>query len=360
MGLSEGAALIFISLLPRVTLNSFTLVLSQQAQLGWLYLLINGLVVLFMAFLLVYIHSKIKGDLFAVTSILLGKKAACLIMGILIVVFGGNAVLLIRQYAENTLITAMPGMDVRVSILVYTLSALAVTYFGASGITRCSIIFMPLMIISFLAVTLLLYPFYIPYQLLPWQGNGLAPCFVQGIKGAGYNAGFLALFLFAPSFQNIKTLRHSLFQGIVASVLLKAYMMVIFIMVFGVAVGSEKTMPFFELARLIYLGRFFQHLEAFFIVTWVILGALAIAINFFMVNYLLGRALDLPMIRPLMPCMAMLMCNLALLPEDINKTVQLDTKFILMNDLAIFVIPILLLAALWIKQRKGFEWGKSA
>lgn len=115
-------------------------------------------------------------------------------------------------------------------------------------------------------------------------------------------------------------------------------------------------MPFFEMARLIYLGRFFQHIEAMFILSWVILGALAIAIHFFVVSYLLGRLLNLPVIRPIMPCLAMIMSSLAMIPDNLNRAVQLDKQLIVFNDAAIYGIPLLLLIGFWLKQRKGKAW----
>jgi spore germination protein KB len=359
MGVAEGSAMVFILLLPRVTMNSFTMAIAKFGQLSWLYILINGLDVLAIAGMLLYVYSKEKGDIYAITTSLFGKKIACLVMLVLTLVFFFNAILLARQYAENTIITALPEMDLSLSLLLYTIGGLFTGYLGISGVTRCSVIFMPFMIATLLCATLLLFPYYIPYQLLPWQGYGIAKCMVQGIMGAGYNVGFLTIFILAPAFQNTKTIRQSMIRGIASSVLLKGFVMVVFLMVFGVSVGSEKSMPFFELARLIYLNRFFQHIEALFIVAWVILGTLAIAINLFIATYLLGRMLNLPIIRPVMPCLTMLMTSLALLPENITQVVMLDNNLIYFDDIAVYVIPILLFIATLSKQMKGTLWEKS-
>lgn len=360
MGVTEGAALVFIAILPRLTLNSFTIVLAKHAQISWLYLFINGIAALLMAAVIVYLYSKVPGDLYVMSVTLLGKPLSWGIMLLFIVVFGANAVMLIRQYAENTLVTALPDLDLQLSVLIYVLTALITSYLGVSGITRCSVLFMPLMLLTFFGVSLLLYPFYIPYQLFPWQGNGLTDAVLDGMVGAGYNVGFLAVFVFATAYQNTATLARVFRRGITTGVLLKTYFMVVFILVFGVEVGSEKSMPFFEMARLIYLGRFFQHIEALFILSWVILGALAIAIHLFVISYLLGRLLNLPVIRPIMPCMAMLMSSLAMLPENLNQAVQLDKQLVVLNDAAIYGVPLVLLIGLWFKQRKGRAWaGKS-
>lgn len=359
MGVAEGTALVFILLLPRVTLNSFTMVIAQQGQISWLYILLDGLYMLPFAGMLFYIQSKLKGDIYTIATTLLGKKAAYLVMLALILVFLMSATSLARQYAEYTVIAALPDMNLTVALLLYTLVALFMGYLGFNGITRCSVIFMPPLIATLLGATLLLYPFYIPYQLLPWQGYGLAKCLVQSIKGVGYNVGFLAIFILAPAFQNSKTIRQSLIRGSASCILLKAFVMVVYLMVFGEAVGSEKIVPFFELIRLIYLNRFFQHIEALFIVAWVILGALAIAIYFFLAAYLVGRLFNLSIIRPVMPCLAMLMTSVALLPENVTQVVMLDNNLLYFDDIAVYGISIFLFIAALSKQMKGTLWEKS-
>lgn len=359
MGVAEGSALVFILLLPRLTLNAMSITLAQIGQSCWLFILINGLDVLIVAGILYYVHSKFKGDIYTMVTKLFGKKAAYLAMTVFILAFFANAVTLIRQYAEYTLITSLPELDLNLSILVYTLGGLFTGYLGISGVTRCSIIFRPLLIATFLGTALLLYPFYVPYYILPWQGYGLGNCMARGIVGGGYNMGFLAIFILAPAFQNKKTLRQSLMKGITSAVLLKAFAMFTYIMIFGVTVGSEKTMPFFESARLIYLNRFFQHIEALFIITWVILGTLVIAADLFIVAYLLGRVLNLPIIRPIMPCLALLAASLALVPKNITQAVMFDNQLIYFDDIAVYIIPLALGIAALSKQMKGNLWEKS-
>lgn len=360
MGVAEGSAIIFILLLPRVTMNSFTIAIAEFGQISWLYIVINGLDVLVMAGLLLYVHSKASGDVYSIATDLVGKKTAVVIMTVLTIAFFINATLLVRQYAEYTVVTSLPDLDLTVSVLVYALGGFFTGYLGISGVTRCSVIFMPLIIVTILGTILLLYPFYIPYQLLPWQGYGLVPCLVQGVvKGSGFNMGFLVPFILAPAFQNIRTIRRALLRGITSSVLLKVMVMIVFLMVFGVAVGSEKTMPFFEMTRLIYLNRFFQHIEALFIVVWVILGTLAIAINFFIAVYLLGRLLNLPSTRPVMLCLALLMVSLGLMPENITQVVTIDNYFLYFDNIAVYGIPVLLFIATLSKQMKGLRWGKN-
>lgn len=359
MGVAEGTALVFILLLPRVTLNSFTIVIAQQGQLAWLYVLLDGLYVLPLVAMLVYIHAKLKGDIYTITTALLGKKAAYFVMLLLILAFFSNATSLVRQYAEYTVVAALPDMHLTVALLIYTVGALFTAYLGINGVARCSVIFMPPLIVAILGAALLLYPFYIPYQLLPWQGYGLGNCLLQGFKGVGYNVGFFAIFILAPAFQNSKTIRQSLLRGIASCVVLKAFVMVVFLMVFGVAVGSEKIVPFFEMVRLIYLNRFFQHIDALFVVAWALLGTLAIAINLFLAAYLVGRLFNLPTIRPVMPCLAMLVASIALLPENVTQIIMFDMKLVYLDDIAAYVIPIILFIAVLSKQMKGALWEKS-
>jgi hypothetical protein len=121
-------------------------------------------------------------------------------------------------------------------------------------------------------------------------------------------------------------------------------------------VGVEKTLPFFEMSRLVYLSRYVQRIEALFIVIWVITGLLAIAINIFAALYLVARPLGLPSLRPLVPVMAMIVVNLAVIPHDIGAVVAADNSLVVVLSVGVYGGPLLLTAMAYLKGRRKKPW----
>jgi spore germination protein KB len=120
--------------------------------------------------------------------------------------------------------------------------------------------------------------------------------------------------------------------------------------IFGVAVGREKVLPFFELTRLIYLNRFLQRVETVFIVLWVIFGMAAIAIDLYITIYLLTRLFHLSSMRPLILPLAVVVSQLSMMPPDSATTIELYVKAdALISTPGLFAIPVILLLATLIK-----------
>lgn len=358
MGIAEGMSLVFIMLVPRIFLTAPANDIATAATAGWWVTIVAALPSVLTIIAWIYILQQIPGDFFSVAEKLLGRAGAWLVTIVFIVFFLLNAALMLRQFAENTLLTALPRIEFSFIVGWYAFVAALGALFGLEALARSTYLLLPISVFSLLLVLLLLVPNYDTYNLAPWQGYGLLPSLKRGMQQAGNNLGALILVMVAPAMQNIRTFKWASIFGIIGSIFVKALSGMVFIMVFGVAAASEKTLPFFEMARLVYLSRYFQRIESFFIILWVIAGLLGIAISLYMGSYLITRLLKLPALQPLIPLSAYLITQLAMMPPDIATTIRLD-ELVIVNffTTALFAITPLLLVATALKAKK--KGGKS-
>ena len=165
----------------------------------------------------------------------------------------------------------------------------------------------------------------------------------------------LAPALMVATFHDRKEWLTGSLLGLSISVIMKALTMVVFTLVFGTAVGQARILAFYELARMVYLGRFVQRVEALFIVFWIIIGLMAIALHIYVAVYLLGRLLDLPSLRPLFPIAIILAASLSAMPEDLSITMELEELAIrTLFNVGLYGIPLLLLVlSVWKGKRKA-------
>jgi spore germination protein KB len=356
MGVAEGIGLTFVVMLPRVFLSSPAVTIATVNNLAWSAPLLNWAAALAMFYLLAAVTARTKGGLYEVSEQLLGRAAAWVLAFFYAVLFLLDATSLLRQFAENTLLTALPAAEFRVIIFWYILFAAVLVYFGIEGLARASYLVMPFIVGGVVAVIMLLIPFYDIYRLLPWQGAGLGSAVQRGLELAGLNLGIMLLFVLAPSFQKPATMKTAAVFGGSISALLRSLVIFFFLIAFGVGEGMEKTLPFYEMSRLVYLSRYVQRIESLFIIIWVITGLLAIAINLFVALYLIARSLELPSIRPLVPVVAMIMVNMAVLPPDLSSVVAADSKLVLLFSAGVYGGPLLLVAAAYLKKRRKRPW----
>ncbi|EAX46626.1 Spore germination protein [Thermosinus carboxydivorans Nor1] len=354
MGIAEGLALAFVLTIPRIFLTAPANQIDIAAGLAWLMPLASGLGAFVGFCLLIFVLSRIPGsDLVGAAYHLLGRVGGLLVGLFYAGYFFLDAVLLLRQFAENTLLTALPFLEFRIAIGIYALVAGILAYIGVEGFARTTYLLLPFGIIPLLGVLTLLFPFYNIYHLLPWQGSGLGVVVPKALMDAGYNTGVLVLIILAKPLQNLRTVKAAALYGLGGSAALKALSTFSFTLVLGYTTGREKVLPFYEMARLVYLSRYVQRIEALFILLWVMYGMLAIAANLFIGLYLLVRLLGLPALRPLIPVATLVIAFLAMIPGDITDTINLDILFVqTYAAAAVYVVPGLLFAASWWQGRR--------
>ena len=353
MGTAEGLSLIFIMTIPHIFLSMPAITVEKAGCIAWATILMGSAVDLISLSLLALIFKKIPGDLVAMSEQLLGKAAAKIICFYYLIMFFSLAVFWIREFAENTLLTALPSINFHVAIIWYGLSAAVIIYAGIEAICRGTYLLLSFIVGGLTIVLIAVYPFYEVNDLFPWQGYGLDRFFLQSIVVIGGNAGAIAIAIFAPSFQTMRNLNMSAVFGLGISSVLKSLTIIVLIMVFGTKVTSEKTLPFFEIARLVYFSRYIQRIESLFIVLLVIVGMLAIAVSIFTCLYLIARLADLPTIRPLILAVTLIAMMIAILPPDLITVNILEIyMYSFYYTFGIILIPFSLFVAFLIKCRR--------
>ncbi|MDF2634409.1 MAG: Spore germination protein [Pelosinus sp.] len=352
LGVADGIALVFGIVMPRVFLSTISSLIEQNGPILWLAMVIYTLIPLMALYMMVYVHNGVSSDILMVCQQLIGRIGAWVVLLTYSFMFLSNASLVLRLYSEYTLLTALPRVEFQLVIIWYTVSAGIICYLGIEALTRTSYIVMPFSMAGIAIILLLLAPFYIFYNLTPWQGNGVMQAVYAGVKGAGYNVGVLSLIILAPAFQNARTIKKAAMYALSYAGILRVSFILVYTMVFGIASGAEKTMPLFELARLVYLNQYFQRIEALFIIVWVMFGLLAVAGSLYVGLYLIALLLKLPTLRPIVPLGAMLIANAAMMPPDIGYALQVDQKLITLFDVGIYVFPIILFVMTYWKRRR--------
>ncbi len=350
-GLFEAVSFVFIVTIPRIFLPALGPILDRGGQLAWLSLLLGGLFAGLVIYMLAYVFARVPGDLHAVCRQLFGRAGACLISLFYCFIFWANAVLLLIQYAENALITALPDMDFQVVVAFFAAFAAYICFLSLGGIVRAAGFFLWYLAGLFVLICVLLQPYYNVYELTPWQGHGVAKALLLGIEIGSINFGVIALMVMAPSFQSLRTVRAAAFYGLGLATALKVFHVISYIMVFGLTVSAEKMLPFYEMARMVYFGPNVQHVEALLILAWVVCGLLNIAASLYVAMYILARLLDLPALRPLLPLMMLLTVGLGLLFPAADNVAKAEAMVGKANIVGLYVIPALLFAVTMLKAR---------
>ena len=354
MGVAEGLSLAFMVSFATSFLSISAITVDIIKTAAWMQPLVTGGCSL--ALLLAYLAvAKRFGeqDLLAVAESLLGKPIAWLIGAYYCVMFFIEATLLLRQFAENTLLTATPDTDFSLVIFFFVSVTAISLFFSIEPVARTAYIVLPPLLVGISLVLMMLSPRYQLLQLTPWQGSGLENVLWHSLPLSGIFLGVWIIPLLGRSFQNTRTMRQTALYGLGLAMLCRCVMLTGFLLTFGVMTGREKVLPFFEMTKLVYTSRYLQRIESLFIMLWIMTGIIAIVIYLFVGLYLLARLWRLPSIKPLVIPAAILVAQAAMVPGDMTTVIKLHhTAISTVYNIGVFAIPALLVLTGLVKGRR--------
>ena len=170
LGIAEGIALVFGIVVARLFLSGMADGIREVGQLYWLSMILFTMIPLVVLFMMVYVHNSVSGDIVAVCQQLVGKVGAWLIVVAYIGMFFANSALILRQYAEYTLSTALPRADFQLVIVWYAVTIGIICYLGIEALCRAGYILLPFMLVGIIVVFVMVSPFYLVYNLTPLAG----------------------------------------------------------------------------------------------------------------------------------------------------------------------------------------------
>ncbi|NLI11780.1 MAG: endospore germination permease, partial [Peptococcaceae bacterium] len=260
--------------------------------------------------------------------------------------------LFIREFSEALIIAALPSTPLSVISSSYLIVGLLGAHLGIEALARTARLTY-IYIMGGMAVLLL--------ALIPqWNINDLFPLLGMGplnVFGLGtYSTAAVTEIIFAAvivqTFGGAENFGRIGSRSMLIGFIFLMALMATTVMTLGRNASSEATLPFYNLSRDIYLGRFFQRVEALFVIIWSIVGGLKIAMTLYGASVALARTLKLPDYRPLIWPLGLAVFVTSLLPPDLPLAIKLDMEFL--RPLALlpnYLIPPLILAAWWYKGR---------
>lgn len=358
-GPAEAIILLAISNIARMFLPYPRQLIKFGASAAWLTPL-GGLIVALAGFYLMYLVLKKNPGhtVIEITEQAFGPVVGTVFNLITIGFFIAVGALFAREFAEALIIAALPRVPVSLISLTYLGMGVLGAYLGIEALARTARLSYPYIFGGILLLLIALIPQWDTGGLYPVLGNG--PIQVFGL-GTLSTAGITEIIFAAVIIQSMGGIQQFRLVGY-RSMLLSfvALIAVLLVMTLTLHWGTmaENTLPFYNLSRNIYLGRFLQRVESIFVIIWSMVAFIKIAVTLYGASVALTRTLKLPDYRPLLWPIIVIMFMLSLLPPDLPTTVKLDTE--LLRPYALipnYLLPLLILAVYSLRRRGQREEG---
>lgn len=299
-------------------------IIKENFSAAWLVVLLGCLVAFIWYLPLGLLLKRFPGqDLVSMGEMVLGPLLGKLVTGLVVVYFFFSTALVLRQIAEAVIGTALPQVPLLVIIVVFTFIMSLTTYWGLESTARTASLLTPFLLIGGIGMFLLQSGNMKFDYLAPFWGPGLSKLAVHSFERSSILSEMVLLGFLAPMLPRKKTFSVGLYIIVISTVILTGAM-VIGQTIFPPAVAAENAYPFYEIARSIYFGRFFQRFEHIFVVVWLTITLLSLSVRFYFSTVGFARVFKMPYYQPLVIMMALAVLGVALIFPNFSTTIYLD------------------------------------
>lgn len=344
--MAEAVVLLTMSNMAKIFLSFPRSLVEVAGEAAWISSLAGLVLVLFQVVLFYTLLKNHPGkNIVDLTGEALGKIVGTAANVSYVLYFTAVGALFTRIYSEALLLTALPRTPISVVSTGYIAMALLGSYLGLEAMARSARITYPFVVAGISVLLLSLMPQWDATQLFPVLGNGPAGI-LEGAVAAGASTEILLSAVIVLSFHG-----PGMFGKITARAMLMGFayltlLEIVLILTILPITAQEYTLPFYELSRLIFLGRFIQRVESIFIIIWGFIGMIKVALTLYAAAVTLAGTFRLPDYQPLIWPLALIFFVSSLLPPDLPTTVEIESEYLRWAAWLITVIfPTLVLAA---------------
>ena len=199
------------------------------------------------------------------------------------------------EFVESAFLHKTPMIIVTGSI---ALTCAFAVHGGLEVIGRCSLIFLPIVVILYITIYLLLIPDLSIKNILPIMEHGLLPSVKGSLAPHAWLSQFSLMTFLLPFLSNEKAGMKWGMLSVVACVMTMVFINLGNLFLFGGIITTIQ-FPVFEAARYISVGSFFEHVESIVIAVWVLGGFVQLSAFFYMLVLGTSQWLKLPSYKPI-------------------------------------------------------------
>ena len=271
IGFVESVSLTLIVIISHILLNLPNEILGSTASSGPLNVIYISVLAVIVFLIFNKLFSPFKGkDILDVAEFVGGnilKKVVSIIYTLYIIFIAG---ILLLNFANTLKTIYLQDMPTELICLVFILIALIANQFGFKSVTITNAIILPFINVAILIIFFALFSRFVPERFFPLLGYGANNTFVLGLTNIFAFGEILLLFLMRSNYNDPNDSKKIGLTSIIFSGILLFLSITSLLLIFPFATGGEGILSIYMITRSIQFGTFFQRVDAFFILIWVL------------------------------------------------------------------------------------------
>ncbi len=360
IGTIEAIALVLTVAINHIILNLPQDIINTTSSASILNVIFVSMIALGIVFLIAKLFEKFPGmDIFDIGKYLGGKWLQFLLQITFFAYFIFTISILLRSFSEGLKIIFFPRTPVPIIMFLFLMAMIILNKLGRTSIIRANLFFMPLVLFSILFIFIANIENFTVQRALPLLGNGVSSTFFSGLSNLFAFGGISYLYLIPPHLKDQKNYTKIVLISIGISAFFLVISVATLLFTFPFVTTSEEIFPLYLATRFIEFGRFFQRLDAIFVLIWILsmIGYLSIAFSF--ASDIFQKMAKLQSPKWIFSLLALLVFGIALLPQNMEQVSFLEENvyssimLILVFEVCLSILVLSNIKHYWINRKKG-------
>lgn len=355
IGKWEAIAIILNMLCVKIILNFPRNMAEVAGTAGWLVAIYISMLAFVAFYIIQRLYKKFEGlDLLDLGEHAAGGIGRIAVGLIVIATLIFSVSLYLRVFVEDMKVVALTVSPISYVASFFIICMAIGAYLGIEAIARYHALAIPVIIAGYIIIISGVTPYVDLSNIFPILGNGAKALLVDGSMKSGVYMEFIILFLLIPFIKNNKTMKSVGFISLGTTAFFIVLATFIYLTVIPMPDALERILPMFHLSRLINIGRFFQRIDAIFVLIWATAGLMYTTTGLYFIAYIFKKTFRLKHYRPLILPFCVILYTLSLVPDSLLQASYLDLQITrVWGWIPTFAMTILLLViARFIKRKQ--------
>lgn len=347
IGKIEAISLIVMVTVNEIIFNIPNFVILNCGSSSWITVLLHfGLIFILGLLISKFFNELGEKDLVDVSEYL-GGKILKWIVGILYVILFVTVSSYVLRYFSNLLeLVYFDSTPTSFLLLLFLIGSLFAAKKGIKTISYTNLLIFPIILLSLIIILFSTFKDIVPQRIFPIFGLGGYETFISGFSTIFTFGSFAYLYFLMPILKNPKDFKKTTMFSIIISGIYMLISVLCLIMVFPYAAYADDTLSMYLLTRRISFGKFFQRIDAMFILFWILSVLVFLSINLHFSNSILKKLTNIKHSTELNYSIAFIIFSIALYYKSIVSmkfilNVYIKYAFIILCLIFSFIIMLL-------------------
>lgn len=354
IGSIEAIALVIIIILNHIILSLPKNILSNTSSASIINIIfITIIALIFITFVNKFL-SKFPGYNILKISEFLGGKTLKYITGILFIVyFIFISSLTMRSFCENLKIIYFQNYPILFLLGLFTLAIVGCNLLGIKSIIRGNLIIFPVLVISIIFIFFANLGNLNYNRIFPILGNDFYSTFFSGMSNLYAFSAIAILYFLPPYLNNSKEIKKISYISIISSSILLIFSVSSVLLMFPFIENIEQIPALYLVARYIEFGRFFQRIDAAFLLIWIISIISYLSFAFSLINNIFKELVNITNENMLIGSFGLITFGVSLIPKNLVQIRFLEnTVYKYSAIFMVFIFSFIVLLFAYTKKSK--------